>query len=492
MLNRRQLLLGGAAALVAAGGAYRYGLRHSGPGDEELGTLPRLRFPPLLDARANGTFELTAMPGTHQMPGIGAAATAGFNQAYLGPVIRLGAGHFRGSVRNTLGEDITVHWHGLLIPGDQDGGPHQPVPPGATWNVDLEISQPPATLWYHSHSHRRTGIQVYHGLAGMLQIVDGLDDERGVPNSHGIDDLPLVIQDRRLAADGTMPYELGMMDLMHGMTGDTILVNGQAGSVVAVPKGIVRLRLLNGSNARIYDLEADDNRPLHLIATDGGLLPAPVELSHLLLSPGERAEVLVDFSDGRPMTLFSKQDPNQGPGGMMGRFRGVLDQVWDQSFPVLSAIVDETLPVRFGRLPDNLGGTPATSPSPNARRRSFELNMGMGMMGGGPSFGINGKPFDLGRLDFTVPLGSTEIWSVSSDMLSHPFHIHGTRFQVLSENGGRPRPEYRGWKDTVLVTGRCEIQVTFARPASPDAPYMYHCHVLEHEDAGMMGQFAVR
>jgi FtsP/CotA-like multicopper oxidase with cupredoxin domain len=252
---------------------------------------------------------------------------------------------------------------------------------------------------------------------------------------------------------------------------------------------------LNGSNARIYNLFVDDGRPMHLIATDSGFLAKTVSVDRLTLSPGERAEVLVDFSSGHPITILSDADPNQGPGGMMGRFRQMIARYTRKSFPVLSFAVDDRIPARITRLPDDLGGetTGFTEAVRNVRR--FELNMGMGMMGrrqtNAPLFAINDKAFNLKRLDFSVPLGTSETWTIRSQMLSHPFHVHGTRFQVLSENGGPPRPEYGGWKDTVLVDGSVELKMRFDHTARPEAPFMYHCHILEHEDRGMMGQFAV-
>jgi FtsP/CotA-like multicopper oxidase with cupredoxin domain len=300
-----------------------------------------------------------------------------------------------------------------------------------------------------------------------------------------------------------------MMDIMHGFVGDVMVINGQIGAVAAVPRGIVRLRFVNGSNARIYTLFAEDDRPLHLIATDGGFLDVPVALQRLRLSPGERAEVLVDFSDGRSVALKSEADPNQGPGGMMGRMRSIFDRLIDRSFAVLDFAVDGTLSARIDAIPDALGGVLPNLEETETRRRQVSLDMSMGaggmmgpgMMGGrgssGPMtdstgvFGINGQPFDMGRIDFEVGLGTTERWVVESPMLAHPFHIHGAMFQVVRENGRIPRPESRGWKDTVLVTGQSELMVRFDHPAPPDFPFMFHCHVLEHEDHGMMGQFTV-
>jgi blue copper oxidase len=262
-----------------------------------------------------------------------------------------------------------------------------------------------------------------------------------------------------------------MMDRMHGFTGNRMLVNGQAGATAVVAPGIVRLRLLNGSNARVYSLYFDDARPMHLVATDGGFLPDPVALSALNLSPGERAEILVDFRQaGSPVLMSDPAAP----------------------FGVLQFAKDDTLPTRITRLPSGLAGAPEDLTGTEVGTRQVSLDMGMGgMMMGGGGFAINGQPFDMGRIDFEVALGSVERWQIQSTMVAHAFHVHGVQFRVLTENGGPPRPENTGWKDTVLVPGVAEILARFEQRAERATPFMFHCHILEHEDAGMMGQFTV-
>ena len=400
-----------------------------------------------------------------------ANVTAGFSQDYLGPTIIMQNGPLAAEVENTLDESVSLHWHGLLVPGDHDGGPHLPIKPGQSWTPDMTIAQQPATAWYHSHIHGRTAEQVYSGLAGVIQVTDGLDAERGLPVDYGVDDLTLVLQDRRISRSGHMVYDPSMMDVMHGYMGNRMLVNGQAGAVAAVPAGMVRLRLLNGSNARSYALSFDDGRPMHLIATDGGFLPAPATLYLLNLSPGERAEILVDFAGTRAPVLMS----------------GI-----EQPFGVLEFATDDTMPVRITSLPDKLGSELENLAGSEIRTRQISLDMGMGgMMMGGGGFAINQRPFAMDRIDLEVALGSVERWVVNSTMIAHPFHVHGALFRVLSENGAPPRPANLGWKDTVLVAGETEIIIRFDQPASTDKPFMFHCHILEHEDAGMMGQFTV-
>lgn len=491
-MNRRIFLASSGATALAAG-AYLYSQQRTSA-VSDLASRPRLRMPPLLDTRETGRLDLAAQTGSTRFGDGAETHTAGFNQSYLGPTIVMRNGPLRSRVENHVNEAVTTHWHGLLVPGDHDGGPHLPIAPGSAWDPDMDIRQQPSTAWYHTHVHERTAVQVHAGLAGIIHVSDGRDDDRGLPSSYGIDDLTIVLQDRRFDRNGRMVYDPGMMDIMHGYTGDTMVVNGQVGPVAAVPRGVVRLRLINGSNARVYDLSAENGRPMHLIANDGGFLPANLSINRLRLSPGERAEVLLDFSDGGSTTLVSAGDPNQGVGGMMGRMRGLVETFVDRSFAVLPIVVDETLPVRISKIPDMLGETlPDLSPVVAATRHvSLDMGMGSGMMGGMMGgFAINGRPFDPNRIDLKVERGSVERWIVSSRTLAHPFHIHGVNFQVVRENDRAPRPESTGWKDTAFVDGESELLVSFDQPASREKPFMYHCHILEHEDAGMMGQFVV-
>ena len=461
-----------------------------------------LWIPPLLDAREQRqSLSLNAQPGTKEFFPGKQSATLGYNGSYLGPTLRVHRGDdVQVVVTNTLGEATTVHWHGLLIPGDRDGGPHQTIAPGATWRTLLPVRQAGATLFYHSHVHGRTAEQVYAGLAGVLLVHDPREDSLGLPEQYGVDDLPLVIQDRQFD-DGRLVMPGGMMTLMHGRLGDTLLVNGIPNPEVRVPARMVRLRLVNASNARIYELSFNDSRLFQWIASDGGLLAAPVALRSLTLAPGERAEILVDFSDGRPASLLPGKVSN-GMMAPMGRIGGTgamgpggTDQALLSFIPSGSAPAGSPLPARLAhrRRPDA---------SRAARRRSFSLDMPMaGMMGGMGSsgrrgtddhgaFAINGRPFDPNRVDERVRLGDTEIWEVSGEMMAHPFHVHGVQFEVLSRGGRPPSVRDQGLRDTVLVQEPVELLVRFDHP-SAGSPFMYHCHILEHEDNGMMGQFVV-
>lgn len=448
-----------------------------------------------MDATGSRRVALVAARGETEFVAGAASRTAGFNGSYLGPILRLPQGETEISVRNEMDETISSHWHGLVIPGEVDGGPHQPVAPGDTWTIALPVDQPAAPAWFHTHMHGRTAPLVHAGLAGVIQISDGQDAARGLPVDHGVDDLTLVLQDKRFDRSGRMVYDPAMHDTMMGFLGDVITVNGQVGSTAVVPQSIVRLRLLNASNARLFDLSFASGRPLHLIATDGGFLPAPVSVDRISLAPGERAELLVDFTAAQGDRLVSRDVANSMMGGgMMGNRAGA------GPFDVLAFATDSGVQGRIDHLPEDLGGSRPRLDGSNAPRRqiSLDMMMGGGMMGGmmrrltgASTHGINGRSFDMERIDFEAKTGQVERWQITAPMMKHPFHVHGTRFQVIAENGGAPKVQNRGWKDTVLVDGSVDILVRFDRTAPRNAPYMYHCHILEHEDGGMMGQFTV-
>ncbi len=283
-----------------------------------------------------------------------------------------------------------------------------------------------------------------------------------------------------------MAYSLRMPDRMMGFLGDTVLVNGQVGRTAVVPAGIVRLRLLNGSNARIYKFSLASGQHLHLIATEAGFMPSSTALKEITLAPGERVEVLVDFTDVNNDSLVSatvSNSPMMGGGQRGGMFEVQKFSVDSRISPKIISLLGDT-----GEILPDLDPINAIQ-----RRISLDMGMGGGMMMGcrGGAFSINGMPFEMGRINLQAKQGQTELWRVTAPTMMHPFHIHGTRFQVFTENGRRPSLQNRGWKDTILVDGTAELLMRFDYTASKEAPYMYHCHILEHEDGGMMGQFTV-
>lgn len=501
MLTRRDLLAGAAALGVA-------GMAWSGRALGETAFNLPLPIPELVDARRQGgAFSLVAAEGRHSFgPDRPEIATYGYSSPYLGPVIKLHSGDsVEVSVENRLSMSTTSHWHGLLVPSWADGGPHDPILPGAAWRPVLDIDQPEATAWYHAHAHNDTGRQVYMGLAGMMIIEDGTGERLGLPRTYGVDDLPLILQDRMFERNGELMFRTFPNERIMGMRGDTLVTNGVVGPYARVPAGLVRLRLLNAANARNFHLFFSDHRSFKVIASDGGYLPAPVPMAHLTIAPSERFEIVVDFSDGGEVLLETLEDHIEGEAGAQGM--GRLTSTGPTGLPsngpgaFLRFEVDPALPVASTRVPDTLVTLAAPDAGRAALRRTLALEMWPGLSGrvpgetsaggrgSGPGMSINGKRFDMHRVDFTPALGSTEIWEVTGSHMPHPFHIHGALFRVLSIDGAPPPAHLAGYKDTALVHGPTELLIDFTQPATHHLPFMIHCHILDHEDGGMMGQY---
>lgn len=435
----------------------------------------KLPIPPLLEDKnpeeGKAEFDLNVQYGKKEFIEGQETETLGYNGDYLGPIIRVDKGDdVKINVANTLDEPTTVHWHGLEVPGEMDGGPHQVVDPKSSWQPYFTIDQPAATLWYHPHLLHKTGEQVYKGLAGLFYIEDEKSKELNIPKEHGVNDIPLVVQDKRFTQDGQIPYELGMRDVMDGFKGDTVLVNGAIAPELDVKSEVVRLRLLNGSNARAYDFNFSDNLAFYQIASDGGFLENSIEMHEVSLAPAERAEILVDFSDYNTGDKVVLRD-----GGYEVMTITITEES-DSSSSIPEELVDI---VQYDR--DDVVTT-----------RDFVMS------GMGPMVAINGKQMDMDRIDEYLNLNELEEWVVTNESAGmglmsgetpHPLHVHDVQFQVIERNGGEPPLNEQGWKDTVMVESGEEVRllVKFKQKGL----FMYHCHILEHEDAGMMGQFLV-
>ena len=508
---------------------------------------PALPIPDLLTADASNRMQLVVQAGQSSFAGK-TATTWGYNGNLLGPAVKLNKGQsVTVDIHNQLAEETTLHWHGLEIPGEVDGGPQGIIPAGGKRSVTFTPDQRAATCWFHPHQHGKTGRQVAMGLAGLVLIEDEEIRKLMLPKQWGIDDVPVIIQDKQFSADGQVDYQLDIMTAAVGWFGDTLLTNGAIYPQHAAPRGWLRLRLLNGCNARSLNIAASDNRPLYVIASDGGLLAEPVKVTELPMLMGERFEVLVDVSDGKAFDLVTL------PVSQMG----MAIAPFDKPHPVMR--VQPLLITASGTLPDSLTSMPSLPSLEGLTVRKLQLsmdpmldmmgmqmlmkkfggqamagmdhgkmmghmnndNMGhgnmnhgnmnhgemgnmqhgdMGNMKHGGSFDfhnanrINGQAFDMNKPMFAAAKGQHERWVISGqgDMMLHPFHIHGTQFRILSENGKAPAAHRAGWKDTVRVEGGVsEVLVKFDHDAPKEHAYMAHCHLLEHEDTGMMLGFTV-
>lgn len=505
---------------------------------------PALPIPDLLTADASNRMQLIVKAGQSTFAGKN-ATTWGYNGNLLGPAVQLHKGKsVTVDIHNQLAEDTTLHWHGLEIPGIVDGGPQGIIPAGGTRTVTFTPQQRAATCWIHPHKHGKTGRQVAMGLAGLVLIEDDEILKLRLPKQWGIDDVPVIIQDKRFSADGQIDYQLDIMTAAVGWFGDTLLTNGAIYPQHSAPKGWLRLRLLNGCNARSLNIAASDNRPLYVIASDGGLLAEPVKVTELPLLMGERFEVLVDISDGKAFDLvtlpvsqmgmaiapFDKPHPVMRIQPLRITASGTLPDTLTTmpALPSLEGLTVRNLKLSMDPRLDMMGmqmlmkkyGAQAMSgmdhDSMNAHMQGGNMGHGemdhgnmdhsgmnhgaMGNMNHGRKFDfhnanfINGQVFDMNKPMFAAQKGRHERWVISGvgDMMLHPFHIHGTQFRILSENGKAPAAHRTGWKDTVRVEGGIsEVLVKFDHDAPKEHAYMAHCHLLEHEDTGMMLGFTV-
>ncbi len=444
---------------------------------------------PTLETATTGTaLNAHGMSGS-VMPGKN-GPMLGYRSTLLGPTIRAE----RGSVvtipfTNGLTEDTNIHWHGLLVPPAMDGHPEQMVKAGQSFNYSFKIEQPAGIAWYHPHPHMKTGRQVFMGLAGMFIIES--PEERLLKLPSGEYEIPLVIQDKRVDASGALLYNPTMGEIMIGYMGDTITVNGTYAPYHNVASRTYRLRVLNGSNARIYNLALSSGDPITVIGSDGGLLSAPETVSSVLLAPGERADLLVDFDKlSMNSEVFLQSNPFSG-----------ADSQGRQGFKIMKFVVKKAENDPF-TLPATLDNIPAMPPASATKTRTFDIGIstegsGKHKMGKMKSMAgmhtINGKTFSMDRIDESVPLNNVEIWEFNNTNGDepHPMHLHGTFFRVLSRAGGRNNimPHERGLKDTVLVMPGESVRVItkFERAGK----FVFHCHNLEHEDDGMMLNFQV-
>jgi len=465
---------------------------------------------------------------------------------YLGPILNYEKGQkVRIYFNNSLSEPSIIHWHGLHVPQKSDGHPMYSIPPGERFVYEFEVMNRAGTSFYHSHTHELTAEQVYQGLAGLITVTD--EEEKKLDLPRGEYDLPLVIQDRTFNDRNQLRYLHGMHGRMSGFLGDTILVNGKPDVEFSVKSSAYRFRALNGSNSRIYKLGWEDGTPLTAIGTDGGLLEKPETRPYIMLAPGERVDLWLDFSDrpvGSKLVMYSlpytgamppmyermqnrKGNSGRSEGGMrggmmggrmggmgggMGMMGGGLAQ--GAKFPIATFKVTEKvsdspkLPsrlVKFDRLTER-----------DVDNANKPLPIAISMKPMAPR--LNGKSFSLEKvLDFErVPVGSIKKIKIFHEhgmgmmgggmgggmmmSMAHPIHLHGQQYQIISRKmEGMRKDEYAtvkdgfidsGWKDTVLVMPGEEIEII--KPFQDfKGFFLYHCHNLEHEDLGMMRQFYV-
>lgn len=428
-----------------------------------------LSLPPLLEGTLSPdgsiSYTVVAQEGNTQLKEGEPTRTYGYNGSFLGPVIRVRKGqNVNIRTENTLDVGTSFHWHGLKVPSNVDGGPHNPIEPGEEADLQFTVKQEAATLWFHPHAEGIAGQQVYEGLAGLIYIEDENSDTLPLPKEYGINDFPVVVQDRFFEQDNQLDYDRAYSP--DGTYGDTLVVNGTINPYIDVKNEKIRLRLLNGSNARNYQFRLSDSSTFYQIASDGGFLNEPVPLESLYLVPGERAEIVVDLAS------YSV---------------GESLQVMEEDVPVLTLNITGEAAEDSPPLPDSLN-TIARGRDTGSPDKVITFS-GMGHM-----VAIDGKQFDMDRVDLRAKAGTKEVWEINNapDMMGsmiHPFHLHGAQFKVLSRDGANPPVNEQGWKDTIALYPGESVRIEVEFPET--GIFMYHCHILEHEDNGMMGQVLV-
>ncbi len=458
------------------------------------GQLP-LPIPPTLSGAG---IDLTLQAGTTMFHAGEEVETYGYNGALLGPTIILEQGQsVTLNVTNSLPDLTTTHWHGLHVSAANDGGPHSLIYPNTTWSPSFTVMDRASTFWYHPHGHGLTDFQVSMGAAGMIIVRDPQEATLDLPRTYGVDDIPLILQTKALV-DGQIAMHTGL---------DSVVVaNGVRNAWKELPAQVVRLRCLNGASERTFLLGLSNGQPMHVIGTDGGLLAAPVVVDRLQLMPGERAEILLDLTgfQGQSFQLMSYGSEladdiigAEQVGNGMATLDGYNENALNGSdFALVSFTVGVPTGAGTTILPAALVPTDPYAEADADLTRTFTiepLSMGPMEMIEGP-FKINGALMDMDVINEVVPLGSTEVWEfVNNTMVAHPIHIHDIQFNILDRTGLPPQAWESGWKDVVFVPamGSARVITRFLDHADPDMPYMYHCHLLMHEDEGMMGQFVV-
>lgn len=430
-----------------------------------------LRFPRLFD----GT-DLVAERSTVHIYADRPTSLLTFGGGFPGPTIRVRRGdELAVRLVNRLDEPTNIHWHGLLAPSMMDGHPMHVVDAGSSREYRFRVDQRAGTYWYHPHAHESTARQAYLGMAGLFIVDDPTEDALGLPS--GDRDLPLVLQDRRIDATRAIAYAPTMMDTMSGLLGSTLLVNGTPDAYHEVSRDLYRLRILNGSNARIYRIGFGDEETFHLIASDAGLLDRPYPLTELWLAPGERAEILVDFAGreiGSSVMLRSLQYDNVVSPSFQGYPFDIL------RFDVARSSEGASI------VPAAL--VPLDRPVVSGATRTRTMRLAMVHMHPAMAHTINGRAYDMERVDVRVPAGATEVWELINEDNDepHPMHLHAAHFQIVERNGSvELGPQDMGWKDTVLVDPIETVKVA-VRFGDETGMYVAHCHNLEHEDSGMM------
>ncbi len=456
--------------------------------------------PLLIPSTISGsTIELNLQNGTYEFYNGKVTTTMGANGDILGPTLLLNQGDFVNfTINNQLSETTTIHWHGLHVSAENDGGPHTTIAAGTAWNPSFTILDKAATYWYHPHLHEKTNEHVSKGIAGFIIVTDDEEAALALPRTYGVDDFPMVMQ--------TKDFDANYQIVAPSNSDDVAMVNATIDPYLDAPAQVIRIRLLNGSSQRVFNVGLSNDQIFHQIASDGGLLATPNQTTRLLLSPGERAEILVDFTGEEGNTIYLKSYASELPNGIYGATNPgnnasmTLDgynpnPLNGSDFNLLQFNVVAQTAAPITSIPTTLAVVTPIEESTSNKTRTLTFSpatMGMDQLNG--NFLINDVSFDMDVINISVPFENVEIWELTNQSaIAHPFHIHDVQFYVLTRNGVAPLASEQGRKDVVFVKPQETVRfiTVFETFTDSPVPYMYHCHLLTHEDRGMMGQFTV-
>jgi suppressor of ftsI/bilirubin oxidase len=536
----RRHFLGGSAALGAAYAArlaFAQGERaHAGAPAAEAAALEQeaaafgnpLRLPgasglygvmnasDLREVRVART-EIEVLPG-RRTPYLAYAADSG-GKRFLNPALLARRGdEMRVRMVNQLDEPTIIHWHGLSTDAKNDGTGLIVAEPGSAFEYAFKLQDRASMYFYHPHPHGYIPGQVYHGLASLLFVEDG--DEaalrRELDLALGETEIPLVLQDRNFDAQGRLQYEVSREDMFQGFLGERLLVNLTEKPSIAAARRIYRFRILNGSNARTYQLAfLQGGRKLgyYLVGTDGGLLASPERVAQTFISPGQRLDILLDLREAKegPVTLATLSfDPMHAEGGeaMPGMDHGKMAAPMAMSGMAMEGeprallrIDVKSSPAYAKKVPATLSKLPPLKVSSSAARRIKLAQDGKG------NWTINGWMYDPKSVPLTVKRGAAETWLIENDRASmpHPMHIHGFQFRVIERRGSPEQvralagargllPQDRGMMDTIHVWPGESVRIAldFSHSNAGDQDYVFHCHNLEHAELGMMIRYRVQ
>ena len=441
------------------------------------------------DTLSGTTFDLVIRDTFRQVAPGNQTITGGINGNFWGPTMIWNKNEVvHINVNNQLTDTTTIHWHGMHLPAIMDGGPHQPIPPFTTWAPYWKVNNNAGLYWYHPHLHMMAEEQMTMGIGGMIIIRDSVESALNLPRTYGVDDIPLALSDRKFDALNQFtvaPY------------GDSMMTNGVLRAEYTIPAQVVRLRLLDAANERSYNIGFSDNRTFYVITTDGGLVNAPVPVTRFLLSAGERVEILVNCTGQAGTTVdlraFNAEITPQIPGGESfptGPFANALGHI---NFNILHLSIGAATAGAITTIPSALTTNTFYNETSALLTRTVTIS-DSAIGAGGPTFFLNHRLFEMDHIDYHIPLDNTEIWELkSTSNFGHPFHIHDVQFYLLTINGATPPASQQGWKDVVLVPANqtARFITRFTEYSDSLKPYMFHCHIALHEDAGMMGQFVV-